>query len=155
MKFLEELNKRVLILDGAMGTEIMKKIGSSDFGCPELMNIESKELIIDIHKSYIKAGADIIETNTFGGNRLKLKEYGLGERVKELNLAGVDIAKRAIRETGKNIFIAGSIGPLGKLISPLGELNEQTVFDGYFEQQPGTTPQTAPVWVESFLKHIP
>ncbi len=134
MKFLEELNKRVLILDGAMGTEIMKKIGSSDFGCPELMNIESKELIIDIHKSYIKAGADIIETNTFGGNRLKLKEYGLGERVKELNLAGVDIAKRAIRETGKNIFIAGSIGPLGKLISPLGELNEQTVFDGYFEQ---------------------
>ncbi len=134
MNLLKEIKERVLILDGAMGTEIMKKLGSSDFGCPELLNVEKRELILEIHKSYIEAGADIIETNTFGGNRLKLSEYGLGERVKELNIAAVDIAKQAIRETGKKVFIAGSMGPLGKLISPLGDIEEDSVFELYYEQ---------------------
>ncbi len=134
MKILDEIKKRVLILDGAMGTEIMKRLGSADFGCPELLNIEKRDLIKEIHKSYIEAGADIIETNTFGGNRLKLDEYGLGDRIRELNIAAIEIAREAIRESGRDIFIAGSVGPLGKLISPLGELDENTVFKTYYEQ---------------------
>ncbi len=134
MNILEEIKKRVLILDGAMGTEIMKRTGNSDIGCPELLNIENKELIMTIHTSYIEAGADIIETNSFGANRIKLKDYGFENRVEEFNIRSVDIVKEAIKKSGKNVFIAGSIGPIGKLISPLGELSEQEVYDNYYEQ---------------------
>ncbi|MFQ6091706.1 MAG: homocysteine S-methyltransferase family protein [bacterium] len=131
MSILEKLKEKVLILDGAMGTEIIRKIGK-DFVFPELLNLEAKDIIIDIHRDYIDAGVDIITTNTFGANRIKLDEYGVGSRVEELNIAAVMIAKEA--RAGREVFIAGSIGPLGKFIRPLGDLGEEEVYLVFSEQ---------------------
>jgi len=128
---LEKLKDRVLILDGAMGTEIIKRIGK-DFEFPELLNIERREMILEIHREYIEAGADIIETNTFGANRVKLSEYGAGDRVEEFNIAAAKIAREASER--KDVLVAGSMGPLGKLIRPLGELKPEEVYRVYSEQ---------------------
>ena len=128
---LEELKKRVLILDGAMGTELIRRTGRK-FDFPELLNVENSELVEKIHRDYIDAGADIIETNTFGGNRIKLREFGAEDRLEELNIAAVEVAKRA--RGSRKVYIAGSIGPIGKLIKPLGELDEDEVYEVYKEQ---------------------
>ncbi len=127
----DKLKERVLILDGAMGTEIIRRAGKS-FNFPEILNLEAKDLILEIHRDYIEAGADIIETNSFGANRIKLSEYGAESRVEELNIAAVEIAKEARK--GKEVLIAGSMGPVGKLINPLGELSESDVYKTYAEQ---------------------
>ncbi len=128
---LELLKERVLILDGAMGTELIRRTGQK-FDFPEILNIERPELIQEIHEDYINAGADIIETNTFGANRIKLSEFGASDKVFDLNVAAVRIAKKA--RGNREIFIAGSMGPIGKLIKPLGELEEGEVYDVYREQ---------------------
>ena len=127
----EILKERILILDGAMGTELIRRTGQK-FDFPEILNVESPELIEGIHRDYIEAGADIIETNTFGANRIKLQEFGAGHRVRELNIAAVKIARMAAES--RNVFIAGSMGPIGKLIQPLGELTEDEVYEIYREQ---------------------
>ncbi len=128
MNLLQELEKRVLILDGAMGTELMKKGVSIE--PPELLNIEKPDVVLSIHSEYIKAGAEIVETNTFGANRIKLSEYGLENKVSLLNKRAVEIAKKS----GKNVIVAGSIGPTGKLIEPLGKLTPEEVYSAAYEQ---------------------
>ncbi len=125
------LKKRVLILDGGMGTEIFERVDTA-FEFPEIFNITRRDIICDIHKCYIEAGADIIETNTLGANRIKLGEYGEGKRVREINLAAAEIANKA-RE-GKPVLIAGSIGPLGRLIEPLGQLSVEQAYVTFAEQ---------------------
>ena len=131
MMITEILRERILILDGAMGTELIRRTGKK-FDFPEILNVESPELIESIHRDYIEAGADIIETNTFGGNRIKLDEFGAGHRVKDLNVSAVKIAREAAGS--REIFVAGSMGPIGKLIQPLGELTEHDVYEVYKEQ---------------------
>lgn len=116
------------IFDGAMGT-MLQHGGLKAGACPELMNVESPEVVRKIHRAYIDAGATIIETNTFGASSLKLEHYGLSSRVKELNAAAVKIAKSA-----GNVKVAGSMGPTGKFISPLGDLDFEDAYKNFFEQ---------------------
>ena len=125
------LKDRILILDGGMGTEILDRLEQKiDFF--ELLNLEKPSLLVDIHKDYIQAGADIITTNTFGANRIKLSEYGFEKKVKAVNTAAV---KAAVTARGnQRVKIAGSMGPAGRLIRPLGNLDEEDVFSAYAEQ---------------------
>ena len=118
------------IFDGAMGT-MLQAGGLKPGGCPELMNIEHPEVVRDIHRAYIEAGATIIETNTFGASRLKLDHYGLENCVQELNAAAVRIAREAAKGQVK---IAGSMGPTGRFISPLGDLDFEEAYDCFQEQ---------------------
>jgi 5-methyltetrahydrofolate--homocysteine methyltransferase len=88
----KKILERVLVFDGAMGTMLQER-GLKPGDCPEFMNISSPGKVGEIHKAYLEAGADVITTNTFGGNRIKLEEYGLEEKVEEINKKGVEIAR--------------------------------------------------------------
>ena len=118
------------IFDGAMGT--MLQAGWLKPGaCPELMNIEHPDVVKSIHEAYIKAGSTIIETNTFGASTIKLEHYGLADRMTELNTAAVKIAKSAAGERAK---VAGSMGPTGRFIQPLGDLDFEAAYQVFYEQ---------------------
>ncbi len=121
-KFLEQLDTRPLLCDGAMGTMIYAK-GIPFERCFDELNLSQPALIADIHRAYIDAGVNVIETNTFGANRFKLGEHGLAEKVAEINGAGVRLARRVVDASFKEVFIAGSVGPLGVRLAPLGRLS--------------------------------
>ena len=104
------LRQRVLICDGAMGTMLHAAGNSLDRALPEL-NLSNAGLVSTIHESYLSAGADVILTNTFGANRLRLADQGFGEMVREINLAGARIAARAREGAGRQVFVAGSVSP--------------------------------------------
>lgn len=139
-EFKNILDQRILIYDGAMGTKLIAKgltsqnYGGKD-GCSEALNLFSPEVVKEVHKDYINAGCDVIETNTFGGTRITLKEYGLADKVREVNTAAVKIAKDAIAEAanGRRIFIAASIGPTSQLPS-LGAITFDDMAAAYTEQ---------------------
>ncbi len=120
----------ILVFDGAMGT-MLQQAGLAPGDCPELWSVENPAAVTAIHQKYVESGADIIETNTFGANRIKLSHYGLEDRVAELNAAAVAAARAACGPTTK---VAGSVGPTGKFITPLGELSFDTAYDVYYEQ---------------------
>jgi methionine synthase I (cobalamin-dependent)/5,10-methylenetetrahydrofolate reductase len=107
---------RVYVFDGAMGTMIYSR-GVYINRCYDELNLTQADLVLAIHREYVKAGADIIETNTFGATRIKLRHYGLEDKLKEINLAGVRLAREA---AGERAFVAGAIGPLGIRIEPYG-----------------------------------
>ena len=110
--FLAELDNRPLLCDGAMGTTIYAK-GIPFERCFDELNISHPALIGEIHRDYIQAGANVIQTNTFGANRVKLAEHGLAEVVGEINRAGVSLARRVVEASFKEVFIAGTVGPTG------------------------------------------
>ncbi len=126
--FLSE--EKIWVLDGGMGTMLMKK-GLNVNYAPELLNVEHPEVLIEIHKEYIEAGADIIETNTFGSNRIKLSHYGLEDRVKELTAAGVKLAKEA---SEGRALVALSVGPTGVFAEPVGDYTFDQLVDVFREQ---------------------
>ncbi len=125
-----QLKEKILILDGAMGT-MLQNSGMLPGECPELYGINHPKILADIHYDYIEAGANIIQTNTFGGSSLKLKEYGLEDKVDEINSAAVKIAKDIAK--GK-AFVAASIGPTGMLLNPFGEATFDQLFNVFSEQ---------------------
>lgn len=134
-KLIELSNNKILILDGAMGTQIMgRNLDEKDFrgdifarhgrnlkGCNDVLSLTAPEVITDIHRAYLDAGADIIETNSFNCNVFSLADYGLGERVTELAMAAVRVARRAADEytaaTGRQVWVAGSMGPTSKSLT--------------------------------------
>ena len=129
-RFLEELNKRILVMDGAMGTQLMNR-GVRPEDCFDAVNVKKPEIVSAVHQAYVAAGADILETNTFGANRLKLADYGLESKVAEINMAAVNLARQAIGVKG---FVCGSLGPLGKMIDPLGEVSFDQAYAAFTEQ---------------------
>ncbi|MBQ9486423.1 MAG: homocysteine S-methyltransferase family protein, partial [Selenomonadaceae bacterium] len=120
----------IKIFDGAMGT-MLQKGGLKAGACPELMNVESADVVKEIHRAYIDAGADIITTNTFGASTIKLAHYGIENRMRELNFAAVKIAKEI---AGTKIKVAGDIGPTGKFIAPLGDLDFEDAYKIFRDQ---------------------
>ncbi|MGB8952427.1 MAG: bifunctional homocysteine S-methyltransferase/methylenetetrahydrofolate reductase [Candidatus Aminicenantales bacterium] len=127
---LEQIQKKVLLCDGAMGTMLYNK-GVYLNTCFDELNIRSPELIREIHREYLHSGADVIETNTFGANRYKLKKHGLEDRVRDINLSGVRLARE---EAGRGILVAGSIGPLGVKIEPWGSTSLADAEEAFTEQ---------------------
>src|SRR5258706_383555 len=115
-EFKEALENRVLVADGAMGTTLYAK-GVFINRCYDELNLSLPALVRDVHQEYIKAGSEILETNTFGANRKRLAAFGFGEKVRLINQAGVRIAREAARDLA---FVAGAVGPLGIQLEPLG-----------------------------------
>lgn len=129
MDFKKLLEKEFVSLDGAMGTMLQAR-GLKPGEAPELLNTEKPEILIEIHKEYIKAGADIIYANTFGANRYKLK--GSGHSAEEIIGAGIQNAKKACE--GTNTLVALDIGPIGQLLEPTGSLTFEEAYDIYKEE---------------------
>lgn len=127
---LELAKKRTVIFDGAMGTMLMAA-GLKAGECPELWNLEKPSLVADIHRKYYEAGSDAVHTNTFGANTVKLADRGLSDGMEQINLEGARLA-RAACPAGK--FVAGDIGPTGKLIKPLGDLAIEDAEKAFFSQ---------------------
>lgn len=112
--FLERLHKKIVICDGAMGTLLFDR-GIPLTACCEKANLESPDLVKSIHAEYVAAGAEMIETNTFGANELELAKYGTQDQVEEINTTGARLAREA---AGDNVFVAGAVGPLGFGLTP-------------------------------------
>ena len=128
--FLELLGERVVVFDGAMGTRLYD-MGVFLNKCFDELNVSNPDLVETVHNSYVGAGADVIETNTFGANRLKLEKHGLGDQVGPINLAGAAIARRA---AGEDTLVAGAIGPLGVRIEPWGPTSVEEASALFAEQ---------------------
>jgi homocysteine S-methyltransferase len=128
--FLKELSQRIILFDGAMGTRLYEK-GIFINRCFDELNISSPRLVKEIHQEYIEAGADILETNTFGANKYKLKKHGFMEELNAINYQGAVLAKET---AGEDIFVAGSIGPLGIKIEPWGPTSEEEAREAFQEQ---------------------
>lgn len=128
--FIEEIAGRVLVCDGAMGTMLYAKGIFLNRSFDEL-NLTQPDLVAEVHQAYIRAGADVIETNTFGANRIKLGAFGLADRVASLNSQGARIARHAARDAA---YVAGAIGPLGIRIEPWGKTGIDEAED-YFREQ--------------------
>ena len=121
------------IFDGAMGT-MLQAAGLEEGYCPELFNVERPEVVKNIHAQYLQHGSDVITTNTFGACGLKLEDYDLQDRVKEINIAAVKVAKEAIAEVKPSARVAGSMGPTGRFLQPLGNMSFDDIYDTYKEQ---------------------
>ena len=129
-KIVQEIQKgRVLVSDGAWGTFLQKK-GMKPGECPEEWNLTHSDDVFDIAASYIKAGADMIETNSFGGNYFKLKNYKLENKMFELNKAAAQISRKA---AGTDRFVLGSVGPTGKMLM-MEEVTEEQLYNAFKEQ---------------------
>jgi homocysteine S-methyltransferase len=135
-RFRKRLQGPPILADGAMGTELYAR-GVYINRCYDELNASQPELVAAVHLDYLKAGAELIETNTYGANRFKLTPHGLGERVTELNRSGVQIARRAVGESGREAFIAGSMGPLGRRLAPIGKLKVSEAREAFTEQARG------------------
>jgi len=122
---------KVLVSDGAWGTEFAKKGLTAGSDCPELYNVDSPDAVLGIASSYVEAGSDMILANTFGGNTFTLTKYGVDERLEELNEAGVRLSKQV---AGDSVGVLGSIGPCGEFLVPLGLISEEDMTEAFARQ---------------------
>lgn len=128
--FRERLGKEVIVFDGGVGTYLYEK-GIFINTCFDELNLINPDIVMEVHRDYINAGADVIETNTFGANRFKLAPHGLETKVYEVNFKGAQLAKKV---AGSTTLVAGSVGPLGVQIEPLGKLSYDEAKDAFKEQ---------------------
>ncbi len=128
--FRDALAERVILFDGAMGTEIYAR-GVFINRCYDELNLSQADLVGEIHAAYVKAGADVVTTNTFGANRVRLQAYGLESRMRDINAFGVKVARAAAREKA---WVAGSIGPTGALLAPVGKVSPGEAYQAFREQ---------------------
>jgi 5-methyltetrahydrofolate--homocysteine methyltransferase len=127
---LELAKKKTVIFDGAMGTMLIAA-GLKAGETPELWNLEKPSLVTDIHRKYYQAGSDVVHTNTFGGSAIKLVDKGLSDKMERINVEAAKIAREAC-PAGK--FVAGDVGPTGKLLKPLGDLVLEEAEEDFFRQ---------------------
>jgi len=134
MNLLEIISQKTLLADGAMGT-VLHARGVSFDKCFDELNLNNPAAVADIHREYIEAGAQLIITNTFGANRFKLGKHGLQGQLKEINRAGVELARRAVAASFKeNVLVAGDVGPLGVRIAPYGRVKPEEAYAAFAEQ---------------------
>ncbi len=131
--FLQAIHSKPLLADGGIGTVLYARGASTDVAFEQL-NESRNDLVLQVHIDYLNAGADIIETNSFSGNRFRLANYGLADKVSQLNIAAAKIARNAREIVGRPAFIAGAVGPTGQLLMPLGEVSAQKLQEAYKEQ---------------------
>ena len=129
---LEALKERPLIGDGAMGTQLMIA-GLEQGNCGEAWNLTNPEKVLGIQRRYAQAGSDCILTNTFGGSRIMLTRHHNGDKVVEINKAGVEIVRQAFRDAGRDGYVIGDMGPFGGLMEPYGDFTEGQVRDAFNE----------------------
>ena len=132
-KFIELLKKKsVLLSDGAWGTMLQAKgLGAGE--CPERWNLDHRDLVFSVAKGYAEAGSDMVETNSFGGSKIKLKECGLDDRTFEINRIAAEISREAIGPEG---IVMGSMGPTGKILM-MGEVTAEEMYEAFAEQARG------------------
>ncbi len=136
---LSRLKEGILIADGAMGTMLQSRgLGTGE--CPEQWNISHREEVQAIHRAYLRAGCNLILTNTFGGNRFKLKKFGLENRAGDFNVTGAKIAKEAIEQVPLSntytqpLFVLGDVGPTGEFMEPVGSVKLEEFYQVFKEQ---------------------
>lgn len=133
-KFLERIrSSKPILSDGAMGTNLhLKGIKFDD--CFDVLNLTNPAIVADIHRAYIDAGSQMIQTNTYGANWYKLKQYGLEDKVHEINTAGVELVRRVAMASFKDVLIAGDVGPLGVRLAPFGKVQLEEARKVFTEQ---------------------
>ena len=130
MGFLREIEKRILIHDGSKGY-LLQRMGLKGGECGEFWNLTNQDAVRGVHRAYLEAGSDVLQTNTFPGNRIHLEKLGLGDKTCEINYWGARLAKEV---AGNRAFVSASIGPAGSLFEPLGELTFENACEIYREQ---------------------
>jgi homocysteine S-methyltransferase len=131
--FLQLLSSQTLLADGAMGTMLHAR-GVGFDKCFDELNVTNPAAVAEIHREYIEAGAQLIITNTFGANRYKLSKHGLQDDVREINQKGVELAKRVVAASFKDVLVAGDVGPLGVRIAPYGRVQPEEAREAFAEQ---------------------
>jgi homocysteine S-methyltransferase len=130
--FLAALDRRVLLADGAMGT-LLRDRGVAASACLDELNLSNPEMVRLLHEEYLTAGAEVIETNTFGANRIRLKPFGLVEKAAEINARGVELARESMRDR-HTAFVAGAIGPVGVGLAGAGDVTLKQAHRAFLEQ---------------------
>ena len=129
----ERIRQGLLLLDGAMGTELIAR-GVAAGTCNDYLNVDSPDVVVEVHKAYFAAGSDAVLTNTFGGNRYALARHGFGDKAEQVSKAGAAAARRAAGDDG---YVLGDIGPSGDFLAPLGTLRPEELREAFAEQARG------------------
>lgn len=131
--FIDRLKKGIVLGDGAMGTMLYEAGRSLDESL-DALNVSHPDLVASVHRAYINSGAEVIESNTFGGNRFRLEPHGLTEKIRDVNKRGVRIAREEREISGTSVLVAGSVGPTGRTLAPFGTLSQEATTTAFREQ---------------------
>ncbi len=134
MSLQEALTRhRPLLADGATGT-MLQKTGLAPGQPPERATLDNPQAVQDLAFLYAQAGSDLVYTNTFGANRIRLARFGLSQQVRHLNFSAVALAREGVQQSGRAVFVVGSVGPTGELLEPFGDLSPKEAQDAFQEQ---------------------
>jgi 5-methyltetrahydrofolate--homocysteine methyltransferase len=133
---LERIKRgEILIADGAMGSLLMARAKDLIKGkCPEVINLSRPDILEEVAALYLEAGADIIQTNTFGGSPLKLSDYALEDKTEAINRAAVGAVRKVVDKKGGNAYVSASCGPSGKMLKPYGDVEPEAMYDNFSRQ---------------------